>query len=60
MEEATPSLPSMHAYSDVEPCFAALREKMLDSMNQVNAENGEPPPKAHDPSGVDKINKDVI
>ena len=27
MDEATPLLPSMHAYSDVEPCYEALGEK---------------------------------
>ena len=49
MDEVTPLVPSMHAYSDVEPCFLALREKMLDSMNKENAEKGEPRRQTHDP-----------
>ena len=49
MDDATPSLPSMHAYSDIEPCLVPLREKMLDSMNIVNAQKGEPPRKTHGP-----------
>ena len=49
MDEATPSLPGAHTYSDVEPCYATLKEKMLDSMNKVNAEKGEPPRKTHYP-----------
>ena len=44
MDEATPSQPCAHAYSEVEPCYAALKEKMIDSMNKVNAEKGEPAP----------------
>ena len=48
MDEATPSLRSAHACSDVEPCYATLTEKMLNSMNKVNAEKAEPPRKTHD------------
>ena len=50
IEEATPSLPSIHGYNDVEPCHAALRERVLYSINKVNAQKGEPPRKAHDPN----------
>ena len=42
-------LPSVYAYRDVEPCYATLKGKMLDSRNKVNAEKGEPPCKTHDP-----------
>ena len=48
MDEATPLVPSMHAYSDIEPCYAALQEQMLDSMDKRKAEKVELSPKAHD------------
>ena len=48
MDEATPSVPSMHAYSDIEPFYAALQEQMVDSMDNRKAEKVELSPKAND------------